>query len=53
MCGVIPGLFTSVSLIMGDLVQHLLSQVLREVPVQDIIADATATGDPCTGLRRC
>jgi hypothetical protein len=26
--------------VMGDLVQHLLSQVLAEVPVQEMIAEA-------------
>jgi hypothetical protein len=31
---------------MGEEVRHLLSQVLREVPVNDMIADSA-------GLRRC
>jgi hypothetical protein len=31
---------------MGDEVQHILSQVLREVPINDMIADSA-------GLRRC
>ena len=32
--------------IMGDQVQYILSQVLREVPINDMIADSA-------GLRRC
>jgi hypothetical protein len=39
--------------IMGDEVQGLLSQVLRQIDVQQMIADATGTDDPRTRLRRC